>query len=177
MNLKPGDIGFVMHHDNPLSRAIAWFMGSQWSHSFIVFGECNGKILVVETSDLQVVINEADRYDTDPNVTMEVFRPMATTDRCLEAALKAQALNGTVYGFLQLFSFGLRRLLRRVGIKIPNFIRVGLVCDAVPLTGWYGSTIPDLKNVDPKSIDTEELYQIVSGNEAQFQRVYQKQRS
>lgn len=167
LNLRPGDLGFVMHHDNTLSRVIAWFMGSRWSHSFIVYGELYGKTLVVECSDFEVVISTLDRYLDDENVSMEIWLPI-TQESGEKAAAQAQACEGTIYGYLQLFSLAIRRILMRINIRIPNFIRQGMVCTAVPISGWFGSNFEPLGKLDPESVDTQDLYELVSTDRTNF---------
>lgn len=153
MKYKSGDVGFIMHHDNPISKVIAWFMGSKWSHSFLVLEQTESRTYILETSDFEVCISTIDKYIADKNVTMEVWR---RTDAGTSAE-KAMPLLGEVYGYPQLLSLGLRRLLMRIGIHIQNFFHVSVVCCGVPLTGYQW-----LFGIDPKSIDTQEFYELIS---------------
>jgi len=175
-SLMAGDIGFVFHTGNPISRLIAWFMKSRFSHSFLVYGTLRDQTLVVETSDFEVVISTFDRYLADPRCRIEVYRPTTPgkPQRDL-AARHASELLGTTYGYLQLLSLGLRRILRRLGVRIPNFIRQGVVCTAVPLYGWHGLGLPVLSQIDPESIDTEELHHILTQMPASYSLVYQRE--
>jgi hypothetical protein len=182
MMIKKGDIGFAMTHDNWLSRAIAWFMGSSWSHTFLVLHVTEDRIYTVETSNYEVCIHSLDYYLKNPNCTIAIYQSKTITDEqrnmiCNEALNVVQ----TNYGWLQLLSFGIRRILKRIGIDIRNFIRQGMVCTAVPLLGYKNTHIQGLKGIDPESIDTEELYYLVRiakthEKQYEFDCVYAKQK-
>lgn len=151
---KPGDIGFV-HNGAMISKIISWAMESKWSHSFVVIGEVHGVMMVLETSDYEVTIGPLDRYlDGRP---LAIYRLEDINDETRELICKrGLSLLGNKYGYAQLISLGVRRLLRKFGININNFIRSGLVCCAVPLYAYYFILL-----IDPESIDTEDLYQII----------------
>lgn len=162
MKLLPGDIGFIMHHDNPISKAIAWFMGSKWSHSFLVKESAEQDTYLIETSDFHVTIGTLEAYLKDANVSMVIFSPDATEEQRLNMIAAAKPHIGTVYGYFQLLSFALRAILGWVGIKIGNFIRMGEVCTATPLRAMATlKQYPKTYNMDPESIHTEEFYQLL----------------
>lgn len=174
--MTPGSVGFVINRNNWISRTIAWFMKSKWSHSFLVYDNGRFGDYVIETTDFEVTLSPTSKYLNDPNVSYEVYAPdllgnPETQERNI--IYGARPLIGTVYGYAQLFSLGVRRLLMRVGIRIPNFIRTGVVCCHVPLYGYKKSDLEILKDLDPESIDTEELYQIIK-NHPRFKLVYSK---
>jgi hypothetical protein len=174
--MTPGSIGFVLHRDNWISRVIAWFMGSKWSHSFLVYDNGRFGDYVVETTDFEVTISPTSKYLTDPNVSYEVYAPSLSGDLYEQEKriiMGAYPLIGMVYGYAQLFSLGVRRVFMKIGIRIPNFIRTGVVCCHVPLYGYVKSDMEILKDIDPESIDTEELYQIIK-NHPRFKLVYSK---
>ena len=117
---------------------------------------------ILETSDFEVCMADLDRYIADPNVTMEVYRFSDISDTDAKDMMQygvAQNL-GTVYGYLQLISLAIRCLFKRFKIKIPNFIRQGLVCDENCLV-MLSYKVPEFKGVDPKSMDTQDLYEKV----------------
>lgn len=158
--IKPGDIGFVMHHDNPISRVIAWVMGSKWSHSFMVADISLKRTYLVETSDYEVTYGSLEKYTQDKNCTLEIWSPANATDETRQKAVTyCEAHIEELYGYPQLISLGIRRLLMKCGIKIRNFIRWHLVCDEEVLEG--AKCYEGLSDVDPKSIDTEELYELI----------------
>lgn len=161
--IKPGDIGYVMHHDNIISKLIARAMGSRWSHAFLVLEVTKERIYIAETSDFQVTIGTLDRYLENPNDEVEIWSSKELMDeQRISLAKESLNLYGQIYGYLQLFSLGIRRLFMKFGIKIPNFIRVGLVCCHV-VTYSYSkqSNIAPFSGMDAESIDTEELYQMM----------------
>jgi len=175
MIFQRGDIVFVMHKKNPISRDIAWFMGSRWSHSALVIDSSDLRTYLCETSDFQVTIATLDRYLIDPDTSLEVWRLIAPIDpRTMERMLtRAISYEGQLFGYLQLLSLGLRRMLKRIGIQIPNFIRQGMVCTAIPLHAYSISRVPGLDGIDPESIDTEDLY-VMLKQYGYFSMVYSK---
>jgi hypothetical protein len=165
-----GDIGFLIHKDNIISNIMAWFMKSKWSHSFLV-SDIGHQIYCCETSDVQVNINTVDRYLDDKNVVMKIYRRKNKDQDEISRVQNTYKLNGTIYGYLQLISLGLRRLLMRVGIKIPNFIFQGVVCCHVVM--HYLSQIPNsfFTGKPYEAFDTEEVYQMML-NSGEFELVY-----
>lgn len=168
-----GCIGFTMNRKNPISKIIAWFMSSQWSHSFYVWGFYGPFKILSETTDFEVAKSTLDKYNK-PDIKFEIWEPIP--DHCpVSMAASGQYLEGQIYGYFQLLSLGLRRLLMRLHIMIPNFIRLGAVCCAVPIA--HSNTqenISCLYKLDPESIDTEELYQLVK-NSGQYRMIYKKE--
>lgn len=173
--LKPGDIGFARSHNNWLSSAISWFMGSKWSHCFLVLDPDEDRIYISETSSFEVWINYLEMYDKDPNAEYVIYSPRvgdADRKKIVEEAMKN---HGQTYGYLQLVSLGIRALLRKMNIKIGNFIRTGLVCCHHVLYGYTHTDIKGFKGIDPESIDTEETYQLVMQNLNRFEKVAEKE--
>jgi hypothetical protein len=159
--LERGDIGFVMHNDSKLSKAIAWFMKSKFSHSFMILGPYADDTLIIETSDYEVMISTLSRYLNDPSCSLEIYRAkgFASSDGIIARQETFKILKVT-YGYFQLLSLGVRRLAMRMGIKIKNFIRLGMVCCAVPIYGHTKCTTSPLFGVDPEGMDTQELNDI-----------------
>lgn len=166
MNLKSGDIFFVMHHDNRLSRLFAWFMKSRWSHTGLIFDVTDDarRVYTLETSDFEVTHQEFYDYLKDPNVSLEVWRfTNLNDDEVGEILDAANSVRGRVYGYLQLLSLAVRDIGKRFHINIPNFLKIGVICCDVILYGYGKSKIKEL-NIDPRSIETEDLYKIISSN-------------
>lgn len=161
--MKPADIGFILHQDNWISRVMAWVMGSQWSHSFIVIDTGTLDRYICETTDFEVTVSPFGRkYMMDPYVNMEIWSPIDMSEgERVQVSRGSVEQVGTIYGYLQLVSFAIKRFLKRFGYNIPNFLRQGMVCDHVVLYGYTQSSIPGLQGIDPESIDTEDLYQLV----------------
>lgn len=159
--MNPGDIVFVMHRDSWVSRTIAWFMASRWSHTALIF-DSGRHVITTETNPYCVKHGTMTALDRDKASEYEVWSPIGMSDwQRREIVDRSIDWIDKPYGWLQLFSLGVRRLVMRIGLKIPNFIRQGLVCNHVVLYAYIGQ-IPQFP-ADPESIDTEELYQIVRG--------------
>ena len=172
-NLEVGDIILVNHRDSKLSQVIAWFMKSRFSHTAIYIGQFLDKTMLLETSIFQVTISDLEKYENDSNCMFEIWRLKNKPEGFNELIIKnAYPLNGQTYGWLQLFSFALKILLARVKIYIKNLIRIGLVCDHVPLYSYKGTKCAiDLE--DPENYHTQEVYEmIVNSNE--FEMIHKK---
>jgi hypothetical protein len=158
---KTGDVAFVIHHENIISKIIAWFMKSKWSHSAVVYGSMGDKTFVCETSDFEVVINNLDRYLNDPRCSVEVYRKPLTLDDAVLIQKNSDQICGVIYGYLQLISLGIRRIFK---LKIKNFFKQGLVCCHVISYAYDGIRGTGFENLEPESFDTEELYQIIKSS-------------
>jgi len=139
-NFLPGDVFFVMHNDNFLSKTIAWFCtrtrdGKKYGHSGIILEKTDSRTYTMETTDFEVVPNILERYINDPNVSMEVWRhPAITITERIAIAKEASLMDEAIYGYFQLFSFALKNTLKKLfGIKVKNFIHAGIICCFVPL--------------------------------------------
>lgn len=172
LNLKPGDVGYLIHTDNKISAVISDFMDSQWSHSFIVLGTFGGYTFIVETSDVQVMISVLQPYLDDPKVKMEITShpDMSDAERVVVVAASLKLLK-QIYGYFQLLSWAVEiTLLKLFKYHARHFIRWGLVCCHVVTYGYTVSERPLLKGLDPESIHTEEMYQLFK--KAGFLTVY-----
>lgn len=173
MKLNTGDIAFIMHHDNLISRTLSWFMGSKWSHCFLILGEYPQGTYILETSDFEVCISILDKYLIDEQCSIEIYSGGISKEEADVVTNKAMITLGDVYGYLHLLGLGIRRLFRKVGIKIGNPLKGGVVCCCVPMLGYQDSSIQDLAKSDWQDNDTEDLYQIVK-NSPQMKLVYEK---
>jgi hypothetical protein len=159
MKFKTGDVVFVMHNKNFISKLFASVMGSEWSHSAVVYGELNGEDILLETNDYCVNLNYIKRYIEDKNCSIEVLsRPrQLAIEEIAQLRQQGRPLIGSLYGYLQLISLALRRLFK---LKTHNFFRQGLVCCHVIGYCYKGIDSP-LKTLDPESFDTQELYEML----------------
>lgn len=159
MDLKAGDVFFIMHEKNVISKMIAWAMGSKWSHCGVILGEYRNDYITCETTDFEIALKTFGLYLAANFIEIEVLRPIEdySETELFDLNQTAFSFQGQIYGYLQLFSLGIRRLLMRLKIKISNFINVNKVCCAVVIA-LLSTTKKSLKIV-PTSIDTEELYQ------------------
>ena len=164
-DVRPGDVFLVRWYNNRMSGVIAWFMRSRWSHSGVVrYRAVTGENLTLETSDFEMTYGSLEKYVAAKAVCqLRVLRvPGAFTHTELpelQVALAAvdAAYYGRMYGYLQLLSFAVVRLARRIGIRIPNFIRQGQVCTAAPLMVLSLGAHPLFAGVDPEALDTGDL--------------------
>jgi hypothetical protein len=157
--LSPGDIGFVMHNENFISKVFARVMKSKFSHCFVVVGRVGEQAILCETTDFEVVLSTADKYALDKNCSVVVFSNNSLNTSEVSTLIKnASALQGTMYGYLQLVSLLLRRLLLRLKIEIKSFIKKDIVCYQVVVKA-FKDTKCHVKNFDIQKGDTEDLYQ------------------
>jgi len=159
--IKPADIVFVMHHDNKLSKAIAWFMNSRWSHSAIVADVTERDVYLHETSDTQTKVGMLSRYLNSPGTEVEIwsFNMLSKTEQ--SAAISESAkYHDKMYGYIRLLGAGLRRLLIKIGFKkAPMLLPIGgPLCMMIPHAGLK-KIYPQMPTVG--TIDTEELYKWV----------------
>lgn len=164
-----GDIVFIMHNDSWLSKSIAWFMQSKWSHSAIVYGDTHGKTMLIETSDVQVTLNDLDRYLSNPHCTVEVWRFDGDINGD-EVVTNAYSLNGKIYGYLKLLGCGIRRLFRRAGFEINTPLVSQTICKDVVTHAYLGMKQSPFGN-DSAKLDTEEVYQLVLESR-EFKKVF-----
>jgi hypothetical protein len=167
--IKEGDIGFCFHRGNILSKMIKGVMGSKWSHNFIVLDEN----YVIETTSYKVQVWELKNYLESTEHDVMIFSTTLSPKERYDIQMEAIRHINEVYGYLQLISFGLRRLLMRCGIKIPNFFRQGLICSAIVLYPYSKTNNKLLSKIDPESLDTEEVFQLVS-NSPDFECVFKR---
>ena len=177
----PGDIGFVMHWDNPMSKVIAWVLSLgakdrsvRISHSFGIIGSWLGYHWCAETSDFQMGLNVLDRYEKDPHCSIEIWRhPDILEEDHVQLISQGIGLTGHLYAYLQMISMLVRRLFKLFGIEISNFITLGAgVCCSVPLYMHQNVPSSPLREIDPESIDTMDLRELLISSG--FKLVYEK---
>lgn len=158
-----GDVVFVYHKNNIISKLMAKIMGSNWSHCAVVYAIYEDRVLLCETSDWQVNLNWYDRYELDENCSLEVLRhPLADfTKQHNKLQDNCDIILGSIYPYIQLLSLGIRCLLKR---KIKNFIKWNFVCCHVVRQAFDNVPNSDISELEQKSFDTEELYQYLINN-------------
>jgi hypothetical protein len=177
-DVKAGDVFLLRSRGYWYSDAIAWFMGKdstgcQLSHCGVIidYGRLSGPI-TLETSDYEVTYGALFKYVLKPDkYHLRVYRLpesawASPADMASSLADADDKLYGRVYGYLQLLSLGLRRLLMRIGVKVPNFIRQGQVCTAVALTYLSKSQMKVFSGIDPEAIDTVEFADMIHASES-----------
>jgi len=152
--IQRGDIIFVMHHDNKLSKLFAWFMMSDWSHCGIFADVGSFDEYIHETSDTQTKVGLFSLYENDPNCSFVVVRVPGITPAAMD---KAAQYHNKLYGYVRLLGAAVRCLAKRIGFKsFPMIWKVGgplcmmlphaalkVVYDGMPSVG---------------DIDTQDLY-------------------
>lgn len=133
-------------------------------------------VYTLETDEWDVDHGNLEDYDTDPECSFEIWRKVDLTlaerysiVKC--ANQKSRAVN---YGWLQLISMAIRNLLRRVKVRIKNFIRQGVTCAGVPAYGYFMAQVSGFSAIDPEDIDTQDFYELVQRQG--FVKVYEKKR-
>jgi len=100
IELKPGDVFFVMHHDNKISKLFGWFMKSRWSHCGIVYEVTPKTVFTLETTDFEVVHRQITDYLNDPFVEMEILRNDSIYKAELENIVNgANQVRGSLYAY------------------------------------------------------------------------------
>lgn len=158
MKYLTGDVYFTMDNKDPVSAAMSKVMGFPFSHSGLILGNLNGKTIVCETSSFEVVYSTFDKYEEDPTYTYEVWRHPdhfhVINGQESQIQENTTIVLGIVYGYLQLISLAVRRI---ISMKLPNFIRQGLVCCHVIGYALHNIKGSGFENLDPESFDTREL--------------------
>ena len=174
MRLKRGDLFFIMHHDSGISKLIAWAMSSQWSHCGLIYDVSEMHDYTLETNSYCVTHGTMRDYINNPNVTIEVYRPICDQQMLDYGVEEARhKLFGAVYGYFQLLSLGIRRLFMQFKFKINNFIRQSVVCCHVVGYAYKAARVIGFESIDPEGFDTEELYQKVKASN-HFRQVFKK---
>jgi hypothetical protein len=162
-NLKQGDIVFSFRKDNLLSRLIAWFTRSRFSHVSIVHLVGDGYCVISEATIIGIRFNLIDYYLENTKISVEVWNLPGLTDTTRKTIVdSAYNLNkNESYGFLQFFSYAIRALLKKMKINIKNFIRQGVVCNQYVAYGYKKSGISWFDMIDPEAIDQEDFYRLI----------------
>lgn len=173
---QPADVGFMRHTEDWDSNAIAWFMRSEWGHTFLVLEKGQFGTYTSETSPLRVTNGTVERYGLDLKVKMEIWRhPEITKSPALQKAVcqNAQSRYGMGYGYGQLPGFAVVCLLERVNIDIGQFIKHGIVCNQ-HVCHSYRQGAGMFSDVPYRSIHTEEFYKLMKPRG--FELVAEKQK-
>lgn len=152
MKGKLGQIGFVITKTNWMSRKIAWFLGSPYSHTFLVINETD----TIETNTNEVHIDSLVDHTTNPDKACEVYEPirlMETEKASIEHC--ASSLVGIKYGYLKFAYCAFQLLLRKIGIRVTMSVH-GMLCDDVPAYAYINTNFNEVKDVRK---DVEELRQ------------------
>lgn len=167
--VRDGDVFLLRSHGFWYSDAIAWFMKSEWSHCGVVLFESDSEgepTLTLETSDYEMTYGGLEKYLKHPDrYRLKVLRVpnafVSVAEMRVALCVTDELYYGKMYGYLQLLSFAVVRLFKRIGIKVPNFIRQGQVCTAGPLHYLGQGLHPVFKGVDPEALDTQDFAEML----------------
>ena len=175
--IQPGDVVFIMHHDSKLSKLIAWFMRSKWSHSALVVDVSeSGEIWLSETTDTQIAHGRFSSYLNDPACTLEVLSPIGVSRADLFAGIaEAENNTGRIYAYWQLLSLAVVCIGERLGLRLPNVLPFGFVCNSHVLDAVQAYPIAPLHGVKPQSIHTERMYSLMRGASS-WRTVFEKKK-
>lgn len=128
-----GAIGFSKKRRNWVSRIIAWFTRSRWSHTFIVFQD-HPEVLVLEAGTYQVQLVPITKYASS-SYDVAYFVPEHVPVEQVEIGIKKAGTKiEASYGWLQLAGFIPVVFFKRIlGMKISNPARGGIVCSELVL--------------------------------------------
>jgi hypothetical protein len=183
MKIKKGSVVYVMHHDNKISRLIAWFMRDKryptkdWSHSAFVVDSTEDEAWLSETTDLEISYGRLSRYINDPNCSVEIYEIDSIEEDLVRDAIKnADTRVGSIYAYWQLFSWALVCLLAKIKIDVPNWLPIGWVCNSHVLECIVIYEKEPFKKLVPQSIHTMRMNYLM-GTSFNWCLVYSKDAS
>ena len=163
MTYSKGSVVFVMHTKNPMSKILAWFMrqpNSDWtpSHSALIVDVWESDCLLSETTDIEVGYGRLSAYLNEPKDEVEIYEPIGVNEADIELAIRECENNkGKLYAFWQLISWAVVILLGKIGLRIPNFLAFGFVCNSHVLDGIRVYDIPPFLGIKPQTIHTAQM--------------------
>lgn len=173
MIIKNGMIGFS-GGDEFIQKAIKFFIGSKFSHSFVVISFPYGSLSALETTETRVTVTPVDRK-LDENNYVEIWDVIAPEgDKNVAADYSFVTYSGKLYGYLSYFWFIYRWFMRLFGIEkktMWKWAAKNVTCSE--LTASYLDFLyPELfKGMDINTITPKELYIIVKNNPDKFIRL------
>jgi hypothetical protein len=137
-NLR-GAVGFSLYKKGGffglLAKAIRFFTGGVWSHTFVCFidDETTGS-WVIEAGELGVSVDSFKKYLDPKTYDVRVYMPLAKEENIDKALKRVMRLNGKAYGYAQLLGFIWIWLVRKLtGQKVHNPIGGGWICSELAL--------------------------------------------
>jgi len=130
MNNRTGLIGFSVTKGF-ISRAIQYFRGSKYSHTFIVFGPTPwGDDILGEAGTFGISLVPLQKYASE-KYKMELWEiDMSEVDseKLNAATRKLTGMAGKTYGYLQLVGFVWIWLMNKFGRRVDNPFEGGIIC-------------------------------------------------
>jgi hypothetical protein len=157
MKLKTGDIVFSTNINSKMSAIFRWFLGSQWSHAFIIVEQTATRTYAIQTTSFEIAVVDFElEYLLNSNEVFEVWSCELPEQERIAAVKKVVSKQLTIYGYLNFISLGIKGLLKKVGINIPVPFMIGPSCFSV-LDYAYGGLFQ-------KGMDTQDWYLAVQKN-------------
>jgi len=169
MDLKEGMIGFS-GGDKWIQKAIRFFIGSEFSHSFTTKNNDKGVLCALETSSTTVMFGPMSDKLNELN-WVEMWDVIVPEDKKQASLAKMLPYIGKWYGYLSYIWFMYRWLMRKFGYepkKMWWWCKGGLTC--TELTQKYPKDFfPELfEGIDPNTIAPPELRKIMVANPDKF---------
>lgn len=174
-----GYVCFAYSKNEWIARAIAWFTGSQWSHSFITVPSMLGKQMALEAAGSGVSMVAFDSaYRNNPNQNYAVFRFKADQFAINCAILRCVEMLETPYGYAEYPWFVWRGINKALGRDIKsqnNWSQQGTVCSGLvrmyleesgyaTLLSGFGKDSANAQDVYEAVLAHPELFELVETN-------------
>lgn len=177
--MEYGHVCFAYSKNEWVAKAIAWFTGSQWSHTFITVPPVLGKEMAMEAASggtQMVLFDQA--YRGNSTQKYEVYH-VKVSEEIIEQSI-AQCLERLEmpYGYLEYPWFIWRYINKFFGRDIrgqDNWYQRDEVCAG--LTNYYvsGLSLDVLfKDFGKNSVSAQDIYEIVKANPHLFELVEQQ---
>lgn len=179
MELKPGQIGFSYNSTSWLSKLIAFFTRSEWSHTFLLTRPVSHlqTVAVQEANTIVRVVPFGKFYADKVEQKWEIWEVKGLNQADMDAALSLcfDRYSGVTYGFLQLPWFIWRWLNEKLGRdirKTRNPWSKGIICSELVFEFLHvigkGDLLADLQT---NTVHPEDLLRIFKAHPEMFARV------
>jgi hypothetical protein len=165
-----GAIGFSLYKKGGffglLAKAIRFFTGGRWSHTFVcLYDDPDLGSVVIEAGDLGVSINPFSKYLDEETYSFKIYMPLTKEEHIIEGLKRVIQLNGKPYGYFQLLGFIWIWFMKKVFMKkVRNPIGGGWICSEEVLSYAKRLHIETEKfdELDKDSTSPAELDDIIS---------------
>ncbi len=161
-----GTIGFFADSKSWKSRLICWLTKSQFSHTFIILGDLEKHILIIDSDRYSVEVKEITDFLKSKKHKLKIYQPINVSYDIVQQGLnKCYSFIGRIYGYPQLLGYILMRLFNALGLKIKrNPIRFGIICSELVWT-YCNTLFPEqFQQLDKNSITPEDLLNVIENS-------------
>lgn len=168
MNVRPGMVG-LSGGKTFMQRAIRFFIGSKFSHSFstIMVGP---EVSALETTETRITVTPLIRKKSEKN-WVEIWDVIAADTAILDAIFETYSVySGQYYGYLSYIWFIYRWIVRHFGIeptKMWEWCNKGITCTELTCS-YLSKLFPDLFLNDINTYSPKELRKIMLENPDRF---------